>query len=91
MKRSPLLPVERTNDSAHTEDFVTKRELDNVSAPGVQSANKSNSPATSKQHVSSKCKSTQTASDDDSGTHVTRRTLPGIALSSRFFTCLRKI
>lgn len=79
MKRSLLLPVQRTNDSARTEDSVTKREVDNGSAPGVQSANKSNPPATSKQNVSSISKSVQTASDDDTGTdiRVTRRTLPG--------------
>lgn len=79
MKRSLLLPVQRTNDSARTENSVTMREVDNGSAPAIQSANKSNPPATSKQHVSSRCKSTQTASDDDSGTEnrVTYRTLPG--------------
>ncbi|XP_074353057.1 uncharacterized protein LOC141692227 [Apium graveolens] len=80
MKRSLLLPVQRTNDSARTENSVTKREVDNGSAPAIQSANKSNPPAASKQHVSSRCKSTQTASDDDSGTEnrVTYRTLPGL-------------
>lgn len=86
MKRSPFLPVQRTNDSARTADSVTKMEVDNGSAPGVQSANKtdvhfankSNSPATSKQNVSSRCKSVDNASDDETGTgiRITRRTLP---------------
>ncbi|KAK1367066.1 hypothetical protein POM88_042627 [Heracleum sosnowskyi] len=79
-KRSPLLPVQRTNDLAHTEDSVTKKEVGNGSALGIQSANKSNPPATSKQNVSSKCKSVQNASDDDTGTgiRIIRRTLPGL-------------
>ncbi|KAK1393036.1 PHD domain-containing protein [Heracleum sosnowskyi] len=94
VKRSPLLPVQRTNDQTRTSDSVTKREVDYGSAAGVQSLNKSISHATSlnagnaslasaetgKQDVSSTYKSPRNASDDNAGSEIrpAQRTLPGL-------------
>lgn len=94
VKRSPLLPVQRTNDQSRTSDSVTKREVDYGSASGAQSLNKSSSHATSlnagnaslasaetgKQDVSSTYKSPRNASDDNTGSEIrpAQRTLPGL-------------
>ncbi|KAL8126493.1 uncharacterized protein LOC141720919 isoform X2 [Apium graveolens] len=94
VKRSPLLPVQRTNDQTRTSDSVTKREAEYGSAAGVQSLNKSISHATSsnagnallassetgKQDVSSTYKSRRNASDDNASSEIrpAQRTLPGL-------------
>ncbi|KAL1814072.1 hypothetical protein ACET3Z_024137 [Daucus carota] len=70
---------QRTNDSDRTAVSATRREVDCGSAPGLQSANKSNPPAANKRYVSSRSKSAQTSNNDTgSDIIVTRRTLPGL-------------
>lgn len=101
VKRSPLLPVQRTNDQTRASDSVTKREVDYGSATSMRSLNKSISHATSlnagnaalassetgKQDASSTYKSPRNASDDNTSSEIrpAQRTLPGYCVKFLFF------
>ncbi|KAL1822979.1 hypothetical protein ACET3Z_009757 [Daucus carota] len=77
VKRSPLVPVQRTSDPTRTSDSVSKTEVDYGSAAGNASLA---SAETGKQDVSSIYKSPQNASDEETGTDIrpAQRTLPGL-------------
>lgn len=84
VKRSPLVPVQRTSDPTRTSDSVSKTEVDYGSAAGNASLA---SAETGKQDVSSIYKSPQNASDEETGTDIrpAQRTLPGYCVKFLFF------